>query len=134
SNDEPADITVGTQPEVLLPNVPVWDLRPVQTLTVTHPFASASAPIEARLRLDHGRVKGEVVNHTPWTLRHLQLFGGSGSDAELAATVRPGATVTVDAAVSLSSSGVALGKGLLTAPGGMVTQVGPGSSSPSPRQ
>jgi hypothetical protein len=116
--DQAAEITIGRRTEVLLANVPVWDLRPVQTLTVTHPFASgpgSSAPIEAHLRLDRGRIRGEVVNHTPRTVRDLQLLTGSGSGAPLVSTLGPGATVTVDASLSPGVWAGTSGKGVISA-------------------
>jgi hypothetical protein len=124
--DEGAEIKVAPRPRVVLANVPVWDLRPVETVTVTHPFSSglgSAAPIEAHLRLDHGSIKGEVVNHTSWTVRNLQLLSGSGSGARLAAALRPGATVLVDAAVSQNAA-PPTGKAVISVQGGTVVQSG----------
>jgi hypothetical protein len=115
--DQTAEITLGPRPEVLLANVPVWDLRPVQTLTVTHPFSpgpGSAAQIEAHLRLDRGRIKGEVVNHTSRTVRDLQLLSGSGSGAPLVSTLGPGATATVDASLSQGAWPGTSGKGLIS--------------------
>jgi hypothetical protein len=126
--DQTSEITLGPRPGVLLANVPVWDLRPVQTVTVTHPFSSgpgSAAPIEAHLRLDRGRIKGEVVNHTPRTVHGLQLLTGSGAGAPLVSTLGPGATATVDGSLS---PGVWAGP-----PGKGVISVGLGAADPTAR-
>ena len=68
-------------------NVPVWDMRPVQTLSVTHPFPSSAGPgmpVETDLRLSQGRIRGRVVNHTSHTVRDLRLLAVSGTQARLA--------------------------------------------------
>jgi hypothetical protein len=125
SGGRDAVITAGPRPQVLFSNVPVWDMRPVQTLTVTHPFASSAGPgmpVEADLRLRQGRISGRVVNHTSRTLRDLRLLSVSGSQARLAGALPPGATAIVDASLVQGSAGPAAGKGT-------VVVVGPGSAS-----
>lgn len=121
-------ISVGSRPEVLLSNVSVWDMRRVQTLSVTHPSGGEpgqALPIEARLKVSHGRLVGQITNHTSRTVRDLRLSSLSGSQAELVATLPPGATAAVDAQLTPGQSGLPLGK--FGVPGqGMVT--GPSSS------
>jgi hypothetical protein len=115
--DQATEITLGPRPEVVLANVPVWDLRPVQTVSVTHPFSAqpgSGEPIEAHLRLERGRIKGEVVNHTSRTVRGLQVLTGSGSGAQLVSTLGPGATVTVDASLSQGAWAGTIGKGVIS--------------------
>lgn len=121
-------VTVGQRPEVLFTNVAVWDMRPVQTLTMSHEFEPApTLPVTAQLRLEKGQIKGRIINHTSRTLRDLQLLSASGANAPLVATLEPGATVTVDAAVTQGTQRVPLVKGGgLIGPPGMVIG-GPGA-------
>jgi hypothetical protein len=109
-----AVVSPGSRPQVLFPSVPVWDVRPVQALTYSHPFGALTGggalPIEARLSLRQGRIVGDVVNHTSRPLRDLEVVSSTGATAHLVASLPPGATATVDA--SLSSAGAPLvGKG-----------------------
>ena len=120
-------ITVGPRPEVLFTNVAVWELRPVQTLSMNHFLAGEPGPdmaITAELRLERGRVKGQVTNHTSRTVRELQLVSASGTGAQLAATLAPGATARIDQATSQSTPGLPPAKNAVIAQGGAV--VGPG--------
>jgi hypothetical protein len=80
-------------------------------------------PIEADLHLGQGRIQGTIVNHTSHTIRSLQLLAASGTQAPLAPELGPGATATIDAALSLSSSGTVMGKGVIVAG----AQASPGS-------
>lgn len=121
-------ISLGPRPEVLLSNVSVWDMRPVQTLSVTHPVAGEpgqALPIEAQLKVSHGRLAGHVTNRTTRTVRDLRLFSPPASQAELVATLPPGATAAVDAQLTLGPSGVPFGNFGVPGPG-MV--VGPSSA------
>jgi hypothetical protein len=97
-----ARITVGTAPAVTFPNVAVWDVRPVETLSIAHQGASPAAamPIEARLTLRSGRLQGQVVNHTARAVRNLQLVSPNAQVA-LGVSVAPGATAAVDVPLSV---------------------------------
>jgi hypothetical protein len=100
---DPARITVGGAPEVTFPNVAVWDLRSVQTLSIAHDDAGGGAmPIEARLSLRSGRLQGQIVNHTSRPVRDLQLISTSTQIA-LAASVAPGTTANVDVPMTAGS-------------------------------
>jgi hypothetical protein len=111
--DREAVITPGPRPRVLLANVPVWDVRPVETLGVARRLPATgpatAMPIEATLRLDGGRIKGEVANHTALTIRDVQLVTASGTGSQLARTLAPGATAAVDIALTAGSPVVAKG-------------------------
>ena len=95
-------ITIAPRPEVRFPNVPVWDVRGLQTLSMTHTHVgdTAAMPVDARLRLAQGRVTGQIANHTSRTLRDLMVASSSGSGATLVTALAPGATAGVDAALS----------------------------------
>ena len=126
-------VTVGQHPDVLFTNVAVWDMRPVQTLTVSREFQPGpDMPVAARLRLESGRIKGEVVNHTSRTVSDLQLLSASGARASLAATLAPGATVVIDAPLMPAASGAPAAKAALIGPG-VVFGAGPGPNQ-NPRQ
>lgn len=109
-------ITMGAQPEVRFPNVPVWDVRGLQTLSVTHTHVGGTAtmPVEARLYLAQGHIKGQIVNHTSRTVRDLMVASSSGSRATLVTALAPGATATVDAALSQSPTTPAIKVGVGT--------------------
>ena len=108
---DPARITVANPAGVTFPNVAVWDLRPVQTLSVTHggEGAGAGMPIETQLRLRAGRLQGQVVNHTSRTVHDVQLISPTAHVA-LAGSVAPGATAAVDAPVTSSTVSALGGK------------------------
>lgn len=101
SGGDPGRISIASAPQITFPNVPVWDVRPVQTLTVGHDGAGGGAalPIETRLSLRNGRVRGQVVNHGSRAVRDLRLIGQNGQVA-LAPSLAPGATAEVDAPLS----------------------------------
>lgn len=117
-------ITPGLRPEVRFTNVPVWDVRPVQTLTIGHPDGGAAGPgmpIDVQLRLEGTRLRGQVVNHTSRTVREVRLVSSTGLQAPLTAALAPGASVAVDVQ---PSQAVPLGKGVavvgpFAGPGGM---------------
>lgn len=121
-------ITVAPRPEVLFSNVAVWELRPVQTLTMNH--FSAAEPgsdmaITAELHLEQGRVKGQVTNHTSRTVRELQLVSASGTGAQLVATLAPGATARIDQAVTQATPGLPPANKAVIVQGGGVAGPGP---------
>ena len=121
-------ITVAPRPEVLFTNVAVWEQRPVQTLTITHSFAAEPVQdmgITAQLRLEQGRIKGQVTNHTSRTVRELQLVSASGTGAQLAATLAPGATARIDQAVTQATPGLPPAKNVVIMQGGGVVGSGP---------
>ena len=120
-------ITVGPRPELLFTNVAVWELRPVQTLTMNHVSAAepgADTAITAELRMEQGRVKGQVTNHTSRTVREMQLVSASGTGAQLVATLAPGETAKIDQAVTQATPGMPSAKNAVIVQGGGV--VGPG--------
>jgi hypothetical protein len=101
-------ITLGAHPEVLLSNVAVWTQRPVQTLTVTHPFTyqpEQSMPVAAQLQVQKGQVVGKIVNLSQRPISDLELVSASGSEAVLATKLLPGGTETVDVELSSGPSG-----------------------------
>lgn len=101
-------ITLGAHPEVLLSNVAVWTPRPVQTLTVTHPFAyqpQQSLPIDAQLQVQKGHVVGKIVNLSGRPVSDLELVSASGSEAVLAARLAAGTTESVDVELSPGPTG-----------------------------
>ncbi len=101
-------ITVGSHPEVLLSNVAVWTPRPVQTLTVAHPFSyqpQESMPIDAQLQVVKGHVVGKIVNLSQRPISDLELVSASGSEAVLAAVVAPGATSSINVELSPGPTG-----------------------------
>jgi len=102
---------VASAPVVTFPNVPVWDVRPVETLSETHKGADAGAamPIEARLSLRAGRVQGQVVNHTARAVRDLQLASPS-VQVPLVGSLAPGASAAVDAPLNAGTASVLGGK------------------------
>ena len=125
-------VTVGQRSDVLFTNVAVWDMRPVQTLTMSREFEpEPNMPVTAQLRLESGRIKGQVVNHTSRTVRDVQLLSASGAKAPLLATLSPGATAAVDAPLSPGASG-APAKAALIGPG-VVFGAGTGPNQ-NPRQ
>ena len=96
-------VTEGARPKVLLPNVAVWDLRTLQTHSFIHAPSTAGGsaePLDVRLRAGHGRILGTITNHTSQTFRNLQLVSREGGRAALAATLAPGSSLTIDAALS----------------------------------
>jgi hypothetical protein len=124
-------VSLGSRQEVLLSGVPIWDVRPLQTLTVARPFPpglDTVMPIEAQLRIEQGRIKGQVVNHTSATVRQLQVVSPSGTTATLATSLGPGARVAVDAQLTqgpgLPPGKGPLGNGVVVGAGGLPTETG----------
>jgi hypothetical protein len=98
SNGE-STVTMSGRSQVLFKGVAVWNMRSLQTLTVSHPYSSgnrAGMPLEAHLRLENGRVKGTIANHGPRPISSLRLSGPNNAQAALAPTLAPGASITVD--------------------------------------
>jgi hypothetical protein len=103
-----ATVGVGAHPEVLLSNVSVWTARPVQTLTVTHPYnyqPQQSYPLDAQLQVQKGHVVGKIVNLGQRPIGDLELVSASGSEAVLAPVLAPGATASVDVELSPGTQG-----------------------------
>jgi hypothetical protein len=103
-----AVITAGARPQVLLGNVAVWTMRPVQTLAVGHPYVyepRLSMPLDAQLRVQRGHVTGRIMNLTPRTITDLELVSASGSQSVLSAGLAPGAATTVDVELSAGTNG-----------------------------
>ncbi|HLH67865.1 MAG TPA: hypothetical protein VKY90_02245 [Candidatus Dormibacteraeota bacterium] len=97
--DGGALITIGSHPDVLLSNVPVWAMRGLQTLSVEHPFSyqpGQAMPIEVRLRLQKGRLQGTVINHTSRSLSDVVLVSSNGPQVVLAPDLGPHASTSVD--------------------------------------
>jgi len=111
SGDRDAVLTAGPAPEVLFTNVAIWDLRPLRTLSVTHPFgrqAGRGLPIDAQLRLSQGRIRGQVVNRTARPVHDLELVAPGNVLASLGTTLAPGATLTVDAPMTRTGTAQAI--------------------------
>jgi hypothetical protein len=103
-----AVISAGARPQVVLGNVAVWTMRPVQTLTVGHPYAyepRASMPLDAQLRVQKGHVVGRIVNLTQRPIGDVELVSASGSEAVLDPSLAPGATASVDVELSAGANG-----------------------------
>ncbi|HEY7200225.1 MAG TPA: hypothetical protein VIC57_08450 [Candidatus Dormibacteraeota bacterium] len=103
-----AIITMGPHPQVVLSNVAVWNMRPVQTLTVSHPYAyepKQSLPLDAQLRVQKGHVVGKVVNLSPRPIADVELVSASGSEAVVATSLAPGASASVDVELSPGATG-----------------------------
>jgi hypothetical protein len=137
SGSDQAQITVANPVRVTFANVAVWDMRPVETLTVTHAAgadAGAPMPIEARVGLRGGRLVGQVVNHTARAVGDLQLVSPSGARAALAPSLDPGATATVDVPLAQGAPGLPLGKGVVGPPIVVAPGVVGSGSGPVPPQ
>lgn len=136
TSSDQAEITVASPAQVTFANVAVWDMRPVQTLTVAHGAGGAGAamPIEARLGLRGGRVAGQVVNHTGRAVRDVELVSPSGARAALVSALDAGGTVTVDVALAQGGPGLPMGKGVVGAPIVVAPGVAGYRSGPVPPQ
>ena len=104
-----AIITAGTRPQALLADVAVWTMRPVQTLSVTHPYTydpKRSMPIDVQVRLTKGHLVGRVVNLTAHPVKDLELVSATGAEGTLTRTLAPGASapVNIDINSGISSS------------------------------
>ncbi|MDP9247108.1 MAG: hypothetical protein M3O95_03325, partial [Candidatus Dormibacteraeota bacterium] len=95
-------VTGEGRPQVVFKNVTVWNMKPLQTLTVSHPYGGGNRlmPLEAHLRLENGRIKGTVVNHGSRVIRSLKLAGANGAQAALVQSLPAGGSVTVDSDLS----------------------------------
>lgn len=103
-----AVITAGPKPQAVLGNVAVWNMRPVQTLSVTHQYSyepKKAMPIDVQLRLSKGHLVGKVVNLTSHPVTDLELVSAAGAQAVLARTLAPGASTVVDVDVSSGVTG-----------------------------
>jgi hypothetical protein len=111
SYGDPARISVAGAPAITFPNVPVWDVRPVETLSETHlgTDGGTAMPIEARLSLRSGRLQGQVLNHTARGVRDLQLVS-STVQVPLVASLGPGATAVVDVPMSVGTASGPVGR------------------------
>jgi hypothetical protein len=107
-----ARIAVANTAVVTFPNVAVWDLRPVQTLSVAHEGADGGGtamPVEARVGVRSGRLQGQIVNHTLRAVRDVQLISPS-AQVTLTASLAPGATAAVDVPLTVGPAGGFAGK------------------------
>ncbi|MBO0682020.1 MAG: hypothetical protein J2P45_02600 [Candidatus Dormibacteraeota bacterium] len=118
------EVTLGASDQVIIPNVPVWEMRAVQTLSISHlaGLRGAGLPLAASLTVKGGRITGSVTNVSGLRLRSVRLASASASPVDVAPELGPGASVTVDAALP-SASSAGLGKGI---PGPGVSFCGPG--------
>jgi hypothetical protein len=125
-----AQITIAGSTEVAFSNVAVWDMRPVQTLTVTHAGddPGSTMPIDAQVGIRSGRLVGQVVNHTSRAVRNLQLISPTGARATLVPELAAGASVTIDAPVAQGAPGLPVTKGV----SGPVA-IGPGAGPVPPQ-
>lgn len=105
-------ITAAARSHVVLENVAVWNMRAVQTLTVTHPYAydpHSAMSVDVQLKAQKGHVVGRVANLSSRPVGDLELISSSGNESPLVANLAPGATASVD--VDLNP-----GPGALTSP------------------
>ena len=86
-------VVTGANPVVSLRNVAIWSARDLKT----DAGSRAGVAVEARLRLENGRIAGTVSNRGRTTVRRLTLFATDGRTAILAALLAPGATLAVNA-------------------------------------
>jgi hypothetical protein len=101
-------INVEGRPEVTMTNVPIWGLRPLQTLAVSHPYGyqpSSALPLNAQLKVVKGHVLGSVVNLTSRPVADLTLVSSSGAESIVATSLGPGAVASVDVTLSSASAG-----------------------------
>jgi hypothetical protein len=93
------EVSMGPRPEVRFTDVPIWDVRAMQTLSLAHGGGGGSRtmPVEARLSLVRGRLVGSVINNSGRALHDVQVASPSGAGATLVQTLAPGATASVDA-------------------------------------
>jgi len=115
-----AVITAGNRPQALLADVAVWTMRPVQTLSVTHPYAydpKRSMPIDVQVRLSKGHLVGRVVNLTARPVRDLQLVSAAGAQGTIAGTLASGASAPVNIDISSSNGLGTSGQGVTPSQG-----------------
>jgi hypothetical protein len=106
-------ISAGTRQQVVMANVAVWTMRPVQTLTVTHPWTyepRTSLPLDAQLHVQKGHVVGTVANLTPRAIADIELVGASNAESVLAAVLPAGSTASVDVDLSPGPGSAAVSK------------------------
>lgn len=106
-----AEVTLGPSPQLVIPNVPVWEMRAVQTLSISHVagLQGPGLPLAARLNVQGGRIKGSVTNVGGRPLRSLKLASASALPVDVAPELGPGASAKVDVALP-SGSSAGLGK------------------------
>ena len=115
-------ITTEPQPQALLSDMAVWSMRPVQTLSVTHPYSyepKHAMPIDIQVRLSKGHLVGRIANLTSRPVSDLVLVAGTGAQEILAGSLAPGAAAPVD---------VDLNAGISTGAGGQT--ILPGQTAP----
>jgi hypothetical protein len=86
-------------PEIRLTDVPVWSMRPLQTLAISHP-GSSPPTLEARFRVSSGHLLGTVTNHSKQALGPIKLFVGDREPVVLANQLGPRRSMDVDLRVS----------------------------------
>jgi hypothetical protein len=90
-------------PRVRLVDVPVWNMRSIQTLSVRQ--SGAGPPLDVRLRIESGKLLGSVENRTGEELSPVQLFIAGRDPVQIASRLAPGQTLTVDLPVGALATG-----------------------------
>jgi hypothetical protein len=124
-----AEITESGRPAVLLRDVPIWNMRNLQTLAVSH-STSPNGPqdgmgLSASMRLENGHIKGTILNRTGHAIRQLELVNGQGNVGDLANDLAAGSTVQVDTQLNQGGSGISASS--LAGPGDTSQQGNPGT-------
>ena len=84
-------VVTGPNPLVSLRNLAIWTSRDFKTEATTR----GSLAVDARLRVEKGRVVGTVTNRGRTAVRRLTLFTTDGRTAPLAGVLAPGSTLNV---------------------------------------
>jgi hypothetical protein len=85
---------------VLLRDVPIWNMRNLQTVAVSRPTSPIGPQdamgLSASLRLENGHIKGTILNRTGHAIRRLELVNGQGNVGDLAGYLAAGSTLHGD--------------------------------------
>jgi hypothetical protein len=105
-----AEITESGRPVVLLRDVPIWNMRNLQTVAVSRPTSPIGPQdamgLSASLRLENGHIKGTILNRTGHAIRRLELVNGQGNVGDLAGYLAAGSTLQVDTQLNQGGSGI----------------------------
>jgi hypothetical protein len=91
-------IYLDGRPRVSLSDVPVWNMRPIQSLTVDR--SHQASELEAHLKIRAGHLTGTIVNHTSQTLGPLKLFVGDREPVMVTPQLGPARSFGVDLPVA----------------------------------
>jgi hypothetical protein len=105
-----AEITQTGRPLVLLRDVPIWQMRSLQTLAISRPTSPGDSQeamgLSASLRLENGHVKGTILNRTGHAIRQLEMINGQGNTGDLADDLAAGSTLQVDTQLDRVAGGI----------------------------